>query len=275
MSRLPIKPAARWIARKAARIGSWAVNASRPERLCVYLGHDALAVCHVVGLLNPPVQNKAIVNPRSAGAPDLPALLAALDTWLDAHPARGQIDWIVGIEHVHYLLLPWDSRLAHEAFCRSLTAALFAQHFPVGIPFTDFQLRFAPLAFGQPRMTALIANDVVHELTAFARRRGCRTRRIVPAVSVVWDRFYPRWKKGTGILALVEGPRLLRIGYDHGHIVTFAVQPFSGRSSAAADSATCIFPPLHPVTPGGNAVQIGSLAPDGDPRLAYALCGVA
>ncbi|WP_175873182.1 hypothetical protein [Burkholderia sp. BCC0397] len=274
MSRLPIKPTARWIARKATRIASWAIKASRPERLCVYLGHDALAVCHVAGLLNPSVQNKAIVNP-GPGAPNLSALLAALGTWLDAHSARGRIDWIVGIEHVRYLLLPWDSRLANEAFCRSLTAALFSQHFPVGIPFTDFQLRFAPLAFGQPRMTALIANDVVHELTAFARRRGCRARRIVPAVSVVWDRFYPRWKKGTGVLALVEGPRLLRVGYDHGHIVTFAVQPFSDRSSAAADSATCVFPPLHPGTPGSNAPQIDSLAPDGDPRLAYALCGVA
>jgi len=274
VSRLPIKPAARWIARKATRIGRWAVKASRPERLCVYLGHDALAVCRVVGLLNPSVQNKAIVNP-GAGASDLSALLAALDTWLSAHPARGQINWVVGIEHVRYLLLPWDSRLANEAFCRSLAAALFAQHFPVGVPFTGYQLRFAPLAFGQPRLTALIASNVIHELTAFARHRGCRTRRIVPAVSVIWDRFYPRWKKGAGALALVEGPRLLRIGYDHGHIVTFAIQPFSNRSLAVADDATCVFPPLHPVMPGSNTLALDCLEPDDDPRLAYALCELA
>lgn len=230
-----------------------------------------LAVCVVVGRFDPSAQSKAIVR---ADASSLPALLAALDTWLDAHPARGEIDWIMGIEHVRYLLLPWDSRLSNDAFCRSLANALFAQYFPGATPFTAFQIRFAPLAFGQPRLTALLANDVVDELNAFARRRGCRTRRIVPAVSAIWDRFYPRWKKGTGVLALIEGPRLLRIGYDHGHIMTLAIQPCADRSSAAASDATWVFPLPHPVAPDSNALALDCLAPDDDARLAYALCGV-
>jgi len=273
---LPIKPAVQRIVRQTAplgvEIGNWAVKkAARPERLHIYLAHDVLAVCRISGYGKRSVRSKTILTP-DAGATDLPALLATLDTWLDAHPVHGDIDWIVGVQHVRYLLLPWDTRLANDAFCRSLTAALFAQHFPGGIPFTDYQLRFAPLAFGQPRLAALIANDIIHALTVFSRQRGSRVRRIAPALSVVWDHFHVRIKKRTGVLGLIEGPRLLRIGYDHGHITTFSIQPFSGTRSMATQSETTW---LFPADPAGDAPAFEHLAPGDDPRLAYALCGVA
>jgi len=242
--------------------------------LRVYLGHDAPAVCRIAGRVSPSVQD-AVILPPCTGAYGLPALLATLDAWLDVHPVRGDIDWIVGIDHARYLLLPWDRRLASDAFCRSLTAALFEQHFAgSGTPFADHQLRFAPVAFERPRLAALIANDVVRELTDFARRRGCRTVRITPAVTVVWNRFYGRWKKGTGVLALIDGPRLLRIGYDRGHVTTFSIQPFSEtRSSSAPGDTTWVFPAHHPAAPDGDELALDTLAPDDDPRLAYALCG--
>ncbi|WP_157903134.1 hypothetical protein [Cupriavidus malaysiensis] len=282
MSRLPIKPAARRIARLGHSIGysighaigNQAASAARPQRLRVYLGHGALAVCRSAGRFHSSVQDKAILS-GGTGVSDLPNQLAALESWLEAHPARADIEWIIGIEHVRYLLLPWDPRLASDAFCRSLAGALFAQQGAGGTPFAGYQLRYSPLAFGQPCLAALLTNDVIRELTAFARRRGCRTTRIEPALSVVWNRFRARWKHDTGVLALVEGPRLLRIGFAHGHITSFSLQPCSDtRPPATPEETTWVFPARHPAAPGGDVLVLDGFAPDDDPRLAYALCGV-
>ncbi|KVO61491.1 hypothetical protein [Burkholderia stagnalis] len=255
-------------------IVGWADQAARPERLCVYLGHDALAVCRVTGRFKPIVQDKAVLL-TDAGVHDLTSRLAALDAWLDSHPVRGAIDWIIGIDYVRYLLLPWNPRLVSDAFCRSLTAALFAQHFAAdAIPFADHQLRFAPVSFGHPRLAALIGNDVIGELTAFSKRRKYRIRQIAPALSVAWNRLFPQVKLGAGVLALIEGPRLLRVASNHGHITAFSIQPYCySRSSAIPDDVTWVFPAHHLAASAGHMLTVDGHEPDDDVRLAYALCG--
>ncbi|WP_185731921.1 hypothetical protein [Burkholderia stagnalis] len=278
MSLLPINPAAWKIAGRTGQLVDMFVGRvsafTRPERICVYLGHDALAVCRVTGRSKPIVRDKAVLF-TDASMHDLTGRLAVLDAWLDAHPVRGAIDWIIGIDYVRYLLLPWNPRLASDAFCRSLTAALFAQHFAGDeIPFADHQLRFAPVSFGHPRLTALIANDVIGELTAFSKRRKYRIRQIAPALSVAWNRLFAQVKLGTGVLALIEGPRLLRIASNHGHITAFSIQPYSySRLSAIPDDATWVFPAHHLVASAGQMLAVDGHEPDDDVRLAYALCG--
>ncbi|MDN7859524.1 hypothetical protein QZM81_27345 [Burkholderia cepacia] len=278
MSRFPIEPAIRQAVRRTAElaleVNEWVVRATRPERLRVYLGHDALAVCRLTGRFKPVVRHKTILRP-SSDAHGLAGQLTTLGAWLDVQPTRGEIEWIVGIGHVRYLLLPWDPRLARDAFCRSLTTALFVQSFGGDIPIDTYQLRFGPLAFGRPRLVSLIANDVIRELTTFSRRRASRARLIVPAMSVVWDHFFARMKKSTGVLALVEGPRLLRVGYDHGHVTTFSIQPFSDTPpSTMPVDATWIFPARSKAAATGGALTLDGHAPNDDAQLAYALCGV-
>ncbi|WP_175954807.1 hypothetical protein [Burkholderia sp. BCC0405] len=278
MSRLPIEPDIRQAVQRTARLAldvkECATRATRPERLRVYLGHDALAVCHFAGRFKPVVRHQAILHPGS-GAHGLAGQLATLGAWLDAQPMRGEIEWIVGIDHVRYLLLPWDPRAVQDAFCRSLTTALFAQSFGGDVPIDAYQLRFGPLAFGRPRLVSLIANDAIRELAAFSTRRACRTRLIAPAMSVVWDRYFARLKKSAGVLALVEGPRLLRVGYDHGHVTTFSIQPFSDtQPSTMPGDATWIFPAHYRAGAAGGALTLDGHTPDDDAQLAYALCGV-
>ncbi|WP_322026518.1 hypothetical protein [Burkholderia sp. BCC1977] len=219
--------------------------------------------------------NQAVLRTRD-GAHGLTDQLAALDAWLDRHPIRGEIEWIVGIDHIRYLLLPWDPRSAIDAFSRSLAAACFLQSFGSEIPFDAYQLRFAPLAFGRPRLAALIANDAIRELAAFSRRRKCRTRLIAPALSIVWNRFLARLRKDAGALVLVDGPRLLQLDYDRGHMTAFSIQPFSGaRPSPMPAGSTWIFPAHDPAAPASGASTLDAYAPDDDAHLAYVLCGVA
>ncbi|TAL99155.1 MAG: hypothetical protein EPN73_00985 [Paraburkholderia sp.] len=275
MSRLPTS----WLIELTKRMRRLPVTIGRPERLCVYLGGRWLAVCLVKGGFRPVVRIKAILpsaTPGRDGNHTVAATLTALTEWLRVHPLRGSIEWVVGIDYVRYLLLPWDERLANRSFCHALAAALFAQQCSGDdAPFSAFQLRLAPLLFGQPRVAALIPVEIVNELTEFALRHRCRTRRITPTLGVVWNRFFSLMKNEAGVLALVEGPRLMRVGYDHGHVTSLSVEPFSGeRTARIQQSVTRFFPARDMTAPASGELALSCLVPEDDVRFAYALCGV-
>lgn len=260
------------------RVRDLHVRFGRPERLRIYLSRGGLAVCLVKGQFRPVVRMKAILPsaaPDADNTHSIAAALTGLTEWLQAHPLRYAIEWVIGIDHVRYLSLPWDERLSSESFCHTLTAALFAQQFAGSdMPFSAYELRFAPLSFGQPRLAALIPSEVVAELIAFALHHRCRSRQITPALSVVWDSLSARVKNDTGMLALVEGQRVLRVAYNNGQIISLSVQPYSNeRKPTIPDGATYLFPSRDMIRSTSEKLAL-ALAPDDDPRFAYALCGV-
>jgi hypothetical protein len=252
---------------------------SRPERLRIYISRGELAVCVVKGRFRPVVRMKAILPVATPDRDDTHGITAALDTlteWLNVHPIRGVIEWVIGIDYVRYLLLPWDGRLSSRSFCHTLAGALFAQQFSGSdISFSAYQLRFARLAFGRPRLAALIPSALLSDLNKFSARHHYRSRQITPALSVVWDSLFARVKNNAGVLALVEGQRLLRVSYDRGQFTSISVKPFSEERTAVIPSdITYLFPPRSVTAPmEEESAPQGSISCD-DARFAYALCGV-
>ena len=274
MSRLP----ASWLMQLARRVCNLPLRFGRPERLRIYLSREGLALCLVKRWFRPVIRMKVILPcalPDANDAHNIATPLAVLSEWLQAHPLRYAIEWIIGIDHVRYLLLPWDKRLSSESFCHTLAAALFAQQFAGSdLPFSAYELRFAPLSFGQPRLAALIPSEVVTELITFAPRHRCRSRQITPALSVVLDSLHPEMKNATGMLALVEGQRLLRVAYDNGQVISLSVQPYSyDRKPAIPSGVTHLFPSRDMTLSKSKKLAL-ALTPDDDPRFAYVLCGV-
>jgi hypothetical protein len=266
----------------AKRTRTLALRLGRPQRLRIYLGQGWLSLCLVEGRFQPKIRIKAILpsstSSDSGTSHGVDELLVTLDAWLRAHPVRATIDWIIGIDHVRYLLLPWDERLSSNAFCRSLAAALFAQQCSGSSGEHDvsaYELRFGPLYFGRPRAAAAIPNNVLTSLTAFASMHGCRTRLIAPMLSVVWNNLCDRLKSASGSLALFEGQRLLLVGHEEGKVVSISLRPYSGNpKSIIAAGATHYFPPVNLTSPANNALTPPGLATNDDVRLAYALCGL-
>lgn len=252
---------------------------SRPERLRIYLSRGELAVCVVKGRFRPVVRMKAILPVVTPDCDDTHGATAALDAlteWLNVHPIRGVIEWVIGIDYVRYLLLPWDERLSSKSFCHTLAAALFAQQFSGSeISFPAYQLRFARLAFGRPRLAALIPSALLSELNEFSAHHHCRSRRITPALSMVWDSLFAQVKNNAGVLALLEGQRLLRVSYDRGQFTSISIQPFSQeRTTVIPSDITYLFPPRSVTAPmEDESAPQGPISGD-DARFAYALCGV-
>lgn len=277
-SRLRTSLLARRVAERLRQCGDvivgWVRSVARPERLCVHLGIDGLAVCRVAGRFKPIVQDQTFLSADS-DSHDLTTRLAKLHTWMNAHPGRGSIDWIVGMDYARYLLLPWNSRLSSGDFCRSVAAALYARQFSENATrFSDHRLRFAPLSFARPRLAALISNDVIHELTAFSMQRQYRVRRITPSLSVVWNHLYKHARASKGVLAMIEGARLLQITSDRGHIVSLSIRPFAGdQCTAALTDVTWTFPPHLTAARPDHTVFADKRVLVSDARMAYALCG--
>ncbi|MFL9984057.1 hypothetical protein [Paraburkholderia sediminicola] len=263
----------------AKKVCGLPVRVGRPERLRIYLSRSGLAVCVVTGGLRPVLRSKAILPSASSDCDDaqgISAALTALTPWLTAHSIRSPIEWIIGIDYVRYLLLPWDERLSNPSFCHSLAAALFAQQSTASeIPFSAYQICFAPLSFGRPLLAALIPSEIIREITTCASQQRCRTRHIKPAFSTVWDRFFVRMKSDSGVLALIEGQRLTRVAYDRGHVTSLSVQPFSAeQTSPVPGGVTLAFPARNLAMAASGELALRGLAPDDDARFAYALCGV-
>lgn len=248
---------------------------ARRDRLCVYLGSGWTSLCAVSGRLRPTIGVKAILPSLPSSPLSLDSSLAALETWMHTHQNRATIDWLVGIEYARYLLLPWDEHLHDDAFCRTLAAALFAQQCADTAPdFSAYQMRLGPLAYGHPRLAALVPIQVIDSLTAFAHRHQCHTRRITPMLGVVWNRFFANDKTGSGTLALLEGQRLIRLGYEKGRFKSLAVQPFfRDRTPVIAEGKISFFPAQDIQNPESGSLTLQGMLPADDVRLAYALCG--
>ncbi|MBN3759424.1 hypothetical protein [Burkholderia sp. Ac-20365] len=274
---------ARWLATLAGRIRALCARIGRRERLRVYLGQGWLAVCVIEGRLRTRMHMRATAV-LSCSLPDtganqhLDAQLATLHAWLRTHPVRGKMEWITGLQHVRYLVLPWDERLSDSAFCRSLASALFAQQFADAAGERDFaayDMRLGPLSYGRSRVAALIARDVLTQLTAFAPAHGCRTGFIAPMLTVVWNHLGASARAGRGLLALVEGQRVLLAGHERGHITSIQLRPYSGNpDEIAATGATHQFPTPGMTSSVTDMPTPAGLAPCVDARLAYASCGV-
>jgi hypothetical protein len=252
---------------------------SRPERLLIYLDRGGLAICVVTGRFRPVVRMKAILSVATPDGDDTNAITAALDAlteWLKLHPTRGAIEWVIGIDYVRYLLLPWDERLSSRPFCHTLAAALFTQQFSGSdISFSAYQLRFARLAFGRPCLTALIPSELISKLNGFASRHHHSSLRITPALSVVWNSLFARVKNSAGVLALVEGQRLLRVSYDRGQFTSISVAPFSAeRTPVIPSDITHLFPTRDIAMPTEEQFGLQDAVSADDARFAYALCGV-
>ncbi|TDY37165.1 hypothetical protein BX592_1425 [Paraburkholderia rhizosphaerae] len=260
-----------------ARIQRLPIGVGRRERLCIYIGENWAAACASAGPLQRVVRMKAVISAASQhhDATDIGPILAEIEAWLRMHHIRATINWFMSIAHVRYLLLPWDDRLASDSFCETLAAAMFAQQFPGDTRnFAAYQLRLGPIAYGQPRMAALVPHAIVSLITVSTRRCHCRIGRIVPMLSVVWNRYVEQFNAETGVLALIEGERLLRVDYDRGRIASLAIEPYSpDRTRAARLDGFRVFPAADTNAPANARLTLPDLAPDDDPRLAYALCG--
>jgi hypothetical protein len=251
----------------------------RNERLRVYIAHDAIAVCQIRGRFRATIAEKSIIQLPPLGqnaSREIAEAPAALRSWMEARSYIGAIEWIVGFEHVRYLMLPWDERLADITFCTTLAEALFAQQlYGIDTARSSCEMRFAPLAYGCPRLAALIPKDVIRTLTALSDRQRWKVTAITPALAAVWDSFFDLFKKSTGTLALIEGQRLLRVDYERGNIAALLVRPFcDSRIEAARNEADFIFPATGDGSPGSAGLRVSGMTSDDDLRIAYALCGV-
>ncbi|HKU25239.1 MAG TPA: hypothetical protein VJQ54_07180 [Candidatus Sulfotelmatobacter sp.] len=275
MSRLPTNR----LATTLRRLGTRFKAAGRHERLRVYLASDALAVCLIHGRFRPRVVETAVIDSRASARnaqQDIADALTGLTSWMEMREFDGTVEWIVGFDHVRYLMLPWDERLSSISFCHTLASALFSQQFHgEDSASSSGKLCFAPRSYGYPRLAALIPHDIVRTLDSFSWRQRRRTTRITPALGVVWDQFFNRFRKGAGTLALVEGQRLLRVAYEQGNIVGLLVRPYSEACDESAFSgASYTFPPHGLDAIEHEELLVAGLTPDDDRRVAYALCGV-
>ena len=99
--------------------------------LRVYLTSDELVICAIRGLLRPTVilQQKIAIDSTTLGTTNT-ALLATMDTWLQTTKLQTgtRFEWILGLSHVRYLLVPWTPKLVDQTFRQSIADALFTQH---------------------------------------------------------------------------------------------------------------------------------------------------
>jgi hypothetical protein len=250
----------------------------RHDRLRVYMAQDALALCHIRGRFRQAVVEKVVIDIPAAEhkTATVHEAIAALTAWVHSRSYAGSVEWIVGIEHVRYAMLPWDEQLLSDTFCKAFAEAMFAQQ--TGANATELataEIRFAPLAYGCPRLAALIPGDIVRALTSFADNKRFRTTEITPALATVWDHFVDKFRKTEGTLVIVEGSRLQRMTYERGNIVEVTVRPFiatSGRSHP--EVADYCFPDAQDGALAGEPLRPDHMPHLDDPRMAFALCGV-
>lgn len=259
---------------------------NRP-RLCVYVGADHLALCQVAGRWSPRVLDKARV-----ALPDgeEQSWWQSLEAWLAIHPLQGvmqgaDLECVLGLPHVRYLLLPWDPQLVNAGFRDAVARALFARQFQetAGV----WEVRYASSGYGQPRLAAFVRREVLSALERLVLKHGLRLRAVEPLLAVVWRRFRSQLPlQGENTLLVAEPGRVLRITHERGAMTDVQVRPCTADElpglllRAADEEGARVFSPASSSLAGSLPAawlqlqdREGWTASD-DGAYAYALCGV-
>jgi len=267
------------VVQPARRIAALLERYRRGDRLRIYIARDVIAISRTRGRFRTELREKAVIPLPSTphdSARNISEALRALTAWLHDRPHLGPVEWIIGSDHVRYLTLPWDEQLSSKAFCHTLAKALLSRQIDGNdTTFSSALLRLAPVSYGHPRLAAWIPDRVVHTLLAFSNGCGWRTTKITPVLAVVWDSFFDHFRKGEGVLALIEGERLYRASYDRGNIVELTVRPFRNTDRRFPHSdVDFVFPANSVEGLGSKALKVQGMVSGDDLHMAYALCGV-
>lgn len=251
-------------------------------RLRVYVGEDHLVLCQVNGRWRPRIAHKEKI---SVEAGTTSATLAALDTWLNAHPLPTDIECVLGSGHVRYLLLPWNADLVDTAFRETLAHALFSRSFQGDS--TKYEVRFSPARYNQPQLAAFVEKEWLAAFELLAGKFGCRVVCMEPLLVSVWNRFRGQLERESGTLLIAEAGRLLVLRHANGVLNDVQWRPCVGEELAgrikqlSGTAPVRVFAPLRAdLARSYPAIWLGLENREGfsagtDGAYAYALCGVS
>ena len=120
-----------------------------------------MVLCHVVGSRRPKVLHKEIMTVGEGESASWPA---RLDVWLSTYSSgsafRGaDIECVLGLPLVRYLVLPWDARLIEGDFRGAVARALFSRQFPDEA--ATQEVRFSSPTYGRPQLASFVSRDLL------------------------------------------------------------------------------------------------------------------
>lgn len=191
----------------------------------VFLGEEQLSVCLIQGKLHPKVIDQTHFNFASGESSEG---LILLKEWLMKNFRGQQIEWVLGIHFVRYLMLPWSNQHLKEGFSTHLAHQLFSRQFQQDANLYD--IKISKLEYAQPLLAIFFDKRVILALQQFAKNSEFKNFSIEPLMGIVWNRFYRQLKSRSMSLAIVDEGRALIIQQDKGKINSLSLRPFINES---------------------------------------------
>lgn len=252
----------------------------------VHLAADALMACEVHARRGRRCVVRKLRLPFIGG--ERPAAMQSLRDWMaqgkqNAWPRRTSQEWVLGMAHVRYLLLPWTPDLADTAFRSTLASALFEQQFKQDP--ADYGIRFASPTYGRAQLAAFVTHALLAEIDAHTLASRVPLRSAMPALSPVWDRFHAVLHNESGAVHLVDGDRQLVVRHVQGRMRDVTLRPFEAGHAESLPSAEDagmrrrVFPAMSMSDAASDdallLADVDGFSAAQDAAYAFALCGVA
>jgi hypothetical protein len=209
--------------------------------------------------------------------------LQRLRDWMAPAAPSAQLEWVLGLSEVKYVLLPWSRNLTIPSLRDAFAGALFEQQF--GADSSAFAACFTTGGHGQAQLVSFVSHELLAELAAHARAAGVHLAGIEPGIASVLSRFDGVLKNECGALRVIDGNRQAIVSHDHGRVTDLVLRPFCAGSADArylerpGDEVRRIFssgPAASVREPAGTLMLANGsgFAASEDAAYAFALCGV-
>lgn len=210
--------------------------------------------------------------------------LRALREWMASGGQRPQVEWVLGLAEVKYVLLPWSRDLQIASLRDAFAAALFQQQFDEDPG--AFAACFTATGPKHAQLVSFVSRELLSELAAHARESKARVTSIEPGIATVLSRFDGVLKNERGALCVIDGGHQAVIDHEHGRVTGLALRPVrSGiaearRAGQVDDEVLRVFSSVPTAASQGSA-STALVLPNGsgftaakDSAYAFALCGV-
>lgn len=178
-------------------------------------------------------------------------------------------EWILGLEHVRYLVIPWHNKLATQEFRDSITNNLFVQKYRDEI--SRYEVSFSKLNFGHPLIAAFVSKELIQGITSINILNKSKNVKITPLLIPIWNKLEKTLRQEHSFLYVWDGNRALKIENKYGQIASIELEPFnhiaSENHSRKDNMLVRHFPNLKPTTPHKHSSSLN------DPLYALVSCG--
>lgn len=191
------------------------------KSLNLYITSDEIFISELSNGYNPKLRKNYLISQTQDAK-----LSDTLITWFNKNEMQKiKLNIVLGINHVRYIVIPWNIKLANKQFRQTIAQALFADQFNESA--ANYALFLSSVRYKSFLVAAFIKKDLLNDINHLSENHNYSIASIAPMLMPVWNHFNKVLTSEESQVIIWENNRALFIENHFGSIQKVKVTSFN------------------------------------------------